>query len=852
MNIEQVTLKNGLNTLFIDSRGSTLASIQIWFRAGSALEGKDNQGIAHFLEHMFFKGTKKRPGSAIAHEVESYGGEINAFTSFDYTCYYINAPVTQINKTVEILLDMVSNPLFLQTELIPEREVVFEEFRRATDNPSQYNFKEIQKTCFTGTYSHQILGTEKTIKNFSRKQLIDFRSKFYNLSNAMLIVAGDLKERTKIESTINSFKLPKGPKSSFPEFKLKKTTSISSHHKDVRQACLTLNFEAPKYLTEKSSKEELALNSLAYGEMSPLYKNLVTKTSLATSVSGSTMYFCDGGIHFLRIVFPEKNFKKVLDETKKTIKEVFKNKFRENDLSRIKNQYVASKVYERESLESFAFSMGHSFAQDGDIHTDNKYLTQIKEVTLNDINNSIQELFTKTPHITLQLPKNEKLEEYNKELKVFSENLKSLSSLKKQDKKENYKVSKFDPEVKIIKLNDGIDLIYRHNPIAPTFVFHSYIKGGQSFEADTNAGIFQLISRLITNGYEGMNFDDLKIDLENKSAYLNGFSGKNAYGLTLHGQSEHKKSLFEHFFKTLLTPTFPEDYLKLEKELIYRTFENQKEDPVKQCFKLVNKMMFHNHPYSLDLLGTKESIEKITRIDLEKLHQKHLRESKIIFTYSGSDDLSTVLDEIKKYASSFQSRKDLVAINSKIIVKEGESKSLEFKREQTHIFIGRPSYKLGDKKDLYIKMLNAYLSGQSSELFVEVRDRQGLCYSVSPIQHTALEASFWGIYIGAGKEKAEASKKAIISILDKLQKKGLTKSEFERIKKMIEGQTLLNIQTNDDYANFYSVSYLQGFGIDFQHENFKTMNKFTHTEFNKFLNSFLNYKWNIIEVGPRL
>ncbi|RLA63224.1 MAG: insulinase family protein, partial [Epsilonproteobacteria bacterium] len=98
MQHQQIKLQNNLETLFINSPGSTAASIQIWFRAGSALETGKDKGIAHFLEHMFFKGTPTRPGAAIAHEVESLGGEMNAFTSFDYTCYYINSPNEHLPK----------------------------------------------------------------------------------------------------------------------------------------------------------------------------------------------------------------------------------------------------------------------------------------------------------------------------------------------------------------------------------------------------------------------------------------------------------------------------------------------------------------------------------------------------------------------------------------------------------------------------------------------------------------------------------------------------------------------------------------------------------------------------------
>ena len=134
MNIEETTTKNGLQVLYVDQPDATAGSVQMWFRAGSALESKNDYGVAHFLEHMFFKGTKKRPGAKIAQEVEGFGGELNAFTSFDFTCYYINCPKSQLSKSVDIILDMVANPSFLNSELIPERGVVLEEYKRSIDN----------------------------------------------------------------------------------------------------------------------------------------------------------------------------------------------------------------------------------------------------------------------------------------------------------------------------------------------------------------------------------------------------------------------------------------------------------------------------------------------------------------------------------------------------------------------------------------------------------------------------------------------------------------------------------------------------------------------------------------------
>lgn len=108
MKVDIKKLPTGHNCLFVNSPGAKAGTVQIWFKAGSALENESEWGIAHFLEHMFFKGTQTRPGAKIAAEIESFGGEVNAFTSFDYTCYYINFPGPKMMDSVSILLDRKS------------------------------------------------------------------------------------------------------------------------------------------------------------------------------------------------------------------------------------------------------------------------------------------------------------------------------------------------------------------------------------------------------------------------------------------------------------------------------------------------------------------------------------------------------------------------------------------------------------------------------------------------------------------------------------------------------------------------------------------------------------------------
>src|SRR5690606_29458644 len=179
----------------------------------------------------------------------------------------------------------------------------------------------------------------------------------------------------------------------------------------------------------------------------------------------------------------------------------------------------------------------------------------------------------------------------------------------------------------------------------------------------------------------------------------------------------------------------------------------------------------------------------------------------------------------------------------------GKSESLHFDREQTQIIIGKPAFPIGKIEDLYLKMITAHLSGQSSDLFVEVRDRQGLCYSVSPIHISALEAGCWGIYIGSGSDKTESAIKAIMNILDDLAENGISKKEFDRIKTMIDGQTLLGIQTNEDYAQVYSIPVLHNLGLDHAHKNNVMIRNAKFEDFQKFLKKFMKGKWNIVKAG---
>ena len=846
-----ITLKNRLKCVFLNSKGLPTASVQVWFRAGSALERGSDLGIAHFLEHMFFKGTPRRPGPKLVREIESLGGEINAFTSFDYTCYYINTPRAHLKRAVDILMDMVSNPVFKEEDLVGEKGVVFEEFRRSVDSPNQFAFSQIQKSCFTGGYAHPILGEERTIKAFSKKQLVRFRDRFYNVQNAFVVVAGDLGGKKALIDKIESFRLPSGTTSRFGKFRLKDRAALEIHEKKTAMAALTLTLEAPDFEHPDAAAEDLAVNCLGHGESSPLHLKLVVDTPLANAVSGSTMFLNRGGAHFIKMVFPPDHLGDVLRGFTSVVADRLDGGFSEEDVAKIKNQYVASKTYSLESLDSYAMAIGHGYAQTGCLDGDDEFIERIKKTHPSEVNARFREIFRKSLHISLQLPPPADKPAAKKILasfrKEFAQKIKGG-----RDTRRRYRVvqSKYDPALKSIELKKGIGLLYRHNPLCPTFVLQTYIRGGLADETPSRGGCYSLLSSMLAKGYGGVGYEGLKHDLEHMSATFSGFSGKNSYGIAVHALSKDFPKLASHMFGSLLSPSFNAKIFQVEKELTFRSIERAKEDPLKICFQKIARLFFDGHPYSLAQTGTKTSVRSLKRADLRALHGDNIKTRQMLFTYCGDGELEEVAGQLEAFLEDFQPR----SLHKNLRGSAAHQASVSFShldREQAQIFTGFKTAGIGGIDELPLILLTTHLSGQSSELFLEVRDRLGLCYAIQPVHSTALEGGYWGIYMASGHDKVDRACQAIEDILGNIRQNGISKREFATLKTIIEGQNLVGIQTNEDHANTHSPSMLYGKGIDHFYEKNRAIHRMSHASFTKAVSRILSKKRSLVVVGRR-
>src|SRR5260370_12727299 len=192
---QRYRLDNGLTVVLDEQNAAKVAAFQVWVNAGSADERPDGAGLAHLHEHMLFKGTARRRPGEIAREVEAHGGEINAWTSFDQTVYHIVVASQFAQRGVDLLGDAMRSSVFDPAELSREVEVVCEEIRRSEDIPARRASRDLFATAYrVHPYQRPVIGTEQSVRGFTREKVLDFYRRHYSPSNMVLAAAGDFRE----------------------------------------------------------------------------------------------------------------------------------------------------------------------------------------------------------------------------------------------------------------------------------------------------------------------------------------------------------------------------------------------------------------------------------------------------------------------------------------------------------------------------------------------------------------------------------------------------------------------------------------------------------------------------------
>jgi len=335
-------LKNGM-TLIFEKREVPVVSVAFAVRYGGVNEDVSEKGIAHFIEHMFYKGTSKRNSKQIAEDIEKRGGDLNGFTSELMTAYWCKMPSKHLNVALEVLGDMVKNPKFDEKELEKERKVIFEEIKMYKDNPRLHAFDEIQKSLYDGTMQTSLIGTFETMGKIDRKKMIEKFKRIYTPNNLILCVVGDADFEDVIKFAEKNFG---NEKSKIPvqKFNTRNESKIEKR-KGVDQANLVFAYHVPLSTDKKSEAAKVLATLMAGGMSSRLFSEIREKRNLAYAVKGDSVISKDFAYNFIYVGTMKENVEKVkkliLEEFEKVSKDLDAKEVEEIKSQLIGNYYIS-------------------------------------------------------------------------------------------------------------------------------------------------------------------------------------------------------------------------------------------------------------------------------------------------------------------------------------------------------------------------------------------------------------------------------------------------------------------------------------------------------------------------------
>lgn len=809
--LHRFTMESGLKVILLENRTFPVVALQIWVKTGSADEKEDEAGMCHFIEHMIFKGTEKRKVGEMAKEIESLGGSINAYTSYDHTVYHITIASRYADMALDILSDAIQHPVFDPTELEKEREVILEEIRMGEDDPSRRLFRQTMATAFKNhPYGRPVIGYEKTIRAITREQMLSFFKRWYSPDRIVFVAVGDFDLQAMEQKTRALFKGFQRPSESLPE-RLKE-----SEQKEIRSSLtfgkfketyLQMAVPIPSITHEDTPGLDALEQILGGGETSRLVQKVKLEKGLVHSISASAYMPKDPGLFIIGATLSAENLGRAVEEILNEIERLIREGVTAEELYRVRINAESSLIYDRQTVQGQARKLGYYETATGDVHFEKEYIKRVSLLQSEDIQRIGRKYFKPSCWNISLLGPDEKADLLKKvDLNAIIEKagLPAVMGEKKKPSKGSKTV-----------LENGVRLIVKENRSNPLVTIQVSFLGGVRFEEEAQNGINHFMAVMITKGTEKQTSIEIAKKVERMAGSLSGFSGYNSFGLSFTFLSQHLDEAIGLLGEVIKQPSFDEKEMEKRRRSILSSIRQQEDDLDRMAFKLFRKTLYKRHPYRLDTIGTLESVQRLTQKDLKEYYRRIAVPENMIVTVVGDVDFNQAVSSIKKEFGSLKPAGFALPPLPEEPPFESTRKSEMYKeKEQAHFVLGFPGATILSPDRYALDVLDAALSGMGGRLFYELRDKRSLAYSLAFVSHVNLDPGYIGLYMGTHPDKVETAISAVLEELKKIKQEGLTEEEVERAKRYLIGNFEIGLQTNGAHASQMSMDELLGLGFD--------------------------------------
>lgn len=397
--VKFMNFKNGLTAILKKDTSVPIVSVYIGVKVGSINEKPEQAGLSHFIEHLVFKGTKNYPSSTeIMENIENMGGYVNAATSKEYTCFYIDIQKDGYIQAIKMLSDMVTNPLFPENEIVPERKVVIEEIQRHKDNPHAQLYEKFMNTIYKqAAYKNSVIGTEDVIANIPREEIVKYFKQHYIPSRMVIAVVGDIdiKETKKVISETLGQNKNTNPSLVEPNIIEQdfKGTEFTTTNK-LAQTYMLAGFLGPDMNSKDVYVADVALNILGAGKSSRLNKVLKEEKQIVYSINSSFMTLNGTGTSYISVIFDKDKYEQVKDILIKELDKFTIEGPTQEELQKIKVNMKSDWLFELQTFNEQASLLGF-WTLFNHLEIFENYLENIEKITIEDVKNFMKKYYSK-------------------------------------------------------------------------------------------------------------------------------------------------------------------------------------------------------------------------------------------------------------------------------------------------------------------------------------------------------------------------------------------------------------------------------------------------------------------------
>ena len=789
-----VRLKNGLSVLIKPDDRFPLVNIRMLVHAGSGYETPSQAGISHVLEHMVFKGAGQMGPGMVASRIEGVGGELNASTSFDVTTYYVEVPDASWKLGLSVVADMTFRPTLDPKELESEKEVVLAELKRGEDTPDNRLFHALQAVIWKGTsYQWPIIGYTDTVRGVTSQSMRAYTAALYQPQNMLLSVVGKvdpaqvLAEAERLLGTIPNTR----PLS--PPLSLANTQADSGHaskpdgpHMQVipgswNKVHLGIAFPAPDFLSAKMPGLDLIAQVLGGDETSRLHRKFKYQKRLVDSISVGNSNLERSGMLMVHAVLDADKLPQFWDELTAELAGFDPASITDQELARARTNIEAGLFLAKETLGGLSGKLSHQYFFEGGPQGEANYLQGLASPSRAHLTALYREFFQPARLATVILsPKGTNIE--------TAPLLATLNKRWPAAKAQAQAQSATTGATKQIALPGGGTLVLIPDATLPYTALSMAWLGGDGLIGPDQQGLAALSASMLARGTQKRSATEVEDFLADRAASLGAGASTESFVLSAKFPTRFSADMLGLIRETLTAPAFSRKELARAREDQLNAIKRGEDQPLGLAFRNLPGILYGSAPHSYQRLGQPQRVAALTETQAREFWARQSRQPFVLSVCGQFDEaaMTAFATGLEKELATASQRYQLVtpAWNAKT------TKTMHLPgRNQSHLFVifktpGRENLEASAR----LSVLRAALAGQSGLLFRDLRDKQGLGYTVTAFLSQGMRAGFLAFYIGTDPDKKQQSYEGFKKAAAALAASPLPVEELTRAKNVLSGE----------------------------------------------------------------